>query len=654
MPKPLQVEAAAAASTRRWALDGSACLLTSLALKGEDKYLGACVGEDGCVYGIPGTAREVLRIDPSREDEATLMGDTRGDFVSNALQRKRLKWLRGVAQGDAIYGIPANADKVLEVRRESVRCVGEAVSVGTRWKYHGAVATRCGKIVCIPACAERVLLVDAGGVREIGPRLQGAAKWYGGLLGDDGRVYGVPFNADRVLRVDPATERVSLMGPSLGAGGYKWHGGVRVAKGSVVIGVPSHAATVLKIVPSTGVVTTIGLVEPGPVFEPDRRRYRSRGRYQYGGGVALGSVVFCFPYDAHLPLRIDTATNRVETVPASAESAGDFRRHNKWQNGFVSPADGRVYAIPVSARGVLRIDPATNVASTVARDLCVFADEQWEGGCVEPASGALYAVPQGAPFALKIDPASAAYEDVETYPDGVVVRLLAAPNGRGDHARRSARLALSLWLAVEATRLRSKRLLELGCGSGSCAALAAKLGLDLVATDADEACLEITARNVSRNTSSGPVPRTRRLRWGLDAVEPNYDLVFGADVAYSDSSDLGALFLTARAALRCRGPFVVAFLRSRPCLAAAAFFQAAHDARASALVRDADLPRLASGAFVFSFFFDDDRPEPRLGPSDPSSPLHDAVATAFPNLWTKPTAGHVDDESPFGSEVPLD
>ena len=30
---------------------------------------------------------------------------------------------------------------------------------------------------------------------------------------------------------------------------------------------------------------------------------------------------------------------------------------NKWQNGFVSPADGCVYAIPCNAEYVLRIDP---------------------------------------------------------------------------------------------------------------------------------------------------------------------------------------------------------------------------------------------------------------------------------------------------------
>eukprot|EP00966_Prymnesium_polylepis_P018207 419900-Prymnesium_polylepis.1 len=48
----------------------------------------------------------------------------------------------------------------------------------------------------------------------------------GGVLGSDGCIYGIAYNAERVLRIDVAAQSVSLIGEGLGAGGAKWFGGV--------------------------------------------------------------------------------------------------------------------------------------------------------------------------------------------------------------------------------------------------------------------------------------------------------------------------------------------------------------------------------------------------------------------------------------------
>ena len=40
--------------------------------------------------------------------------------------------------------------------------------------------------------------------------LAGQDKWLGGTLGADGNVYGVPGHAKHVLKLEPATGRVSL------------------------------------------------------------------------------------------------------------------------------------------------------------------------------------------------------------------------------------------------------------------------------------------------------------------------------------------------------------------------------------------------------------------------------------------------------------
>jgi hypothetical protein len=58
----------------------------------------------------------------------------------------------------------------------------------------------------------------------------GQEKYLGGVLGSDGKVYGIPGNAKRVLRIDPDTSVVTFIGPSFG-GKYKWLRGVLAKDG---------------------------------------------------------------------------------------------------------------------------------------------------------------------------------------------------------------------------------------------------------------------------------------------------------------------------------------------------------------------------------------------------------------------------------------
>ena len=60
--------------------------------------------------------------------------------------------------------------------------------------------------------------------------VMGQEKYLGGVLGSDGKVYGIPGNAKRVLKIDPDTSEVSYDGPSFG-GKYKWLRGVLAKDG---------------------------------------------------------------------------------------------------------------------------------------------------------------------------------------------------------------------------------------------------------------------------------------------------------------------------------------------------------------------------------------------------------------------------------------
>jgi len=418
-------------------------------LRGMDKYLGAAVGDDGCIYAIPGSAKSALKIVPKRlsasgRDEVHEIGDCRGtNGVRSSLRRNQFKWLRGVTAADsrygdgaAIYGIPSNANAVLKI----VPRTGQVTTLSSwceevdgkgvfkwnpqlpgRWKWHGGVVAANGSIYAIPACADRVLRIipRTGEVRLIGDELLPGveSKWYGGLLGCDGAIYGMPHNADCILKIVPekdgCEDRIEFLygtgDNALQLGGYKWHGGVAGyggpsgKLGGVLYAVPSHANRVLRLTVETGAVELLGTedIDSGPLWE-NHWRWKP-GQYKYGGAV-LGpdNCVYCLPYDAYKVLKI-SPSGAVELMEIEPDYVDDFRCHNKWQNGFAA-ADGCIYAIPVSAPAILKVDSRSGRVSTVGRDIVGDGKEKWEGGVVNPADGTLYCVPQNSSVVLKIDP----------------------------------------------------------------------------------------------------------------------------------------------------------------------------------------------------------------------------------------------------------
>jgi hypothetical protein len=325
----------------------------------------------------------------------------------------KFKWLRGARGPDGcIYGIPLHAETVLKIDpttdevttmggpfKSEVDGDGEHCSGGSTFKWHGGVVATDGCIYGIPANAESVLKIDCrtGTVSTFGGPLPGKNKWYGGLLGGDGCIYGIPQCANTVLKINPFTQEVTLLG-NLDSGGWKWHGGVVGADGNIY-GIPSNADSVLKIVPSTGEVSTIGDVR-------NVTPHRKDGKYKWLGGVlASDGAVYGMPGDADCVLRIAPYTSEVTLIggPFTPEM-GNTDKENKWQNGFMA-RDGCVYGIPLRAESVIKIKVATQEVSTIPILPDGVGRDKWEGGVVGD-DGCLYGMPQRAKNVLKIKPAA--------------------------------------------------------------------------------------------------------------------------------------------------------------------------------------------------------------------------------------------------------
>ena len=233
-------------------------------------------------------------------------------------------------------------------------------------------------------------------------------------LGSDGCIYGIPHNETGVLRIDPFTDEVTVLGQSDGnplpSGQWKWHGGLRA--GSKIYGFPNNADDVLVVecgdhrdVPPK--VYTVG--GGTGILKSGRHRIPQDGRYKYlGGALTLdGSFAYLFPCDAEQVLRIDCRTDELKLVGCLLLDG-----ENKFQNGFVG-RDGCLYGIPQRATGVLRIIPANGKDITedhvdildCGEDL-VGVKDLFEGG-VMGADGCIYCIPLRARVCVKVIPGDA-------------------------------------------------------------------------------------------------------------------------------------------------------------------------------------------------------------------------------------------------------
>ncbi len=379
-------------------------------LPGQDKYLGGMCSPCGTyIYGVPGHAKRVLRINTATNDMDHIGPSFSGQF----------KWLRGLevpayAMGDRIdefpkgccLALPSNSSSVLKINCETnkVTTFGNIEEKG--WLYHGGNLADDGFVYSIPANATRVLKINPRNdkLEMIGPIFPGRQKWFGGIMGSDRCIYGISQNADGVLKIDPATQACTIMGEgTLGDGMWKWHGGIAINGGKKILGFPNNADTVLVIDVEQQKVYTVG---DETILKSGRHRIPQDRRYKYLGGATTldDKYTYLFPCDAERVLKINNSTLELSLVgPELLEG------ENKYQNGFAS-VDGCLYGIPQRAAGVIRIVPADiyggeedHVDVLYCGDDMVSCKDKFEGGVID-LEGNMYCIPLRAKQLLKVIP----------------------------------------------------------------------------------------------------------------------------------------------------------------------------------------------------------------------------------------------------------
>ena len=287
----------------------------SFGLTDSCKWLGACLGSDGCVYCVPFDHDRVLMIDPLTQETA-LIGPTLKGLG---------KW-EGAANGPdgCIWAVCYAARRLLKISptTQAVELVGPEVPTwsSTRARYAadfvGVEMGADGLLYGAPAGAVRWLRVhpaevdnlprlayDVGArttsmasgswveanVLEFGSGLNAqATKWGSTVRAEDGKMYALPSGATKVMTLDPPTHKIQTVGPALGGSAelLKYKGAVSAPDGRVW-GLPCRA---------TG--DSLLLIEPPGTDGRDPSQYWSRRASFAFSAIAKHATRLPRPVDA--------------------------------------------------------------------------------------------------------------------------------------------------------------------------------------------------------------------------------------------------------------------------------------------------------------------------------------------------------------------
>ena len=345
-----------------------------------------------------------------------------------------LAFISGVFDGQNIWMIPANADSVIKINKDTGAMTGH-----NKWPAgfrKGNLAFEGGvfdgqNIWMIPANADSVVKIDkdTGVMTEYknwpSEFKKGGHAFAGGVF-DGQNIWMVPSYAESVVKIDKDTGVMTGYNTwplTFKKGGYAFAGGV--FDGQNIWMIPANADSVVKIDKDTGVMTE---------YKNWPSEFK-KGGHDFAGGIFDGQNIWMIPYYADRVVTIDKDTgdmswhhqrpsefNKVEyaftggvfdgeniwMVPLNADSivkinknTGAETKYNQWPSGFnkgVNAFTGGVFdgeniwMVPSSADKVIKLSSFSSIsvsANVTANDTFYFyisQDESVEGTLIGQGS----------------------------------------------------------------------------------------------------------------------------------------------------------------------------------------------------------------------------------------------------------------------------
>jgi len=327
------------------------------------------------------------------------------------------KWSAFVnGQNGFLYGIPYNATKVIEFNPEnkSFKEIGPDLGVGGEKYWNGIMADN-GSIYCVPYRGKYFLKITPmdGGDAEIlilkdkeipvptsviedrnedeidDDSDDDDIGWVTGALANNGCIYYLPYDANRILKLNPNNDdSLSLVGDDF-LELYTVYGGAIVGNDGCIYGIPY--AGIQKLIKFNPIDDSISYMENAS----HGRKRDDRMKLSFLGG-ALASDGYIYAANHANLLKIDTTTSTF-TVTHNRYSKGQVR----WQSSPVLGADNCIYFPPSDQDNVLQYNPSTKSMSTVGASFENHGNK-WYGAALA-SDGFVYCIPYDETHILQID-----------------------------------------------------------------------------------------------------------------------------------------------------------------------------------------------------------------------------------------------------------
>ena len=209
------------------------------------------------------------------------------------------------------------------------------------------------------------------------------SEWSTFVDGGNGILYGIPFNARRVLEFHLQDKSMREIGPDLGAGGRKYRNGIRAENGSIYCIPYIGAIQFLKITPVEG-----GEDAMVRIMYNDEKCPRMKFMGWIAGALAKDGCIYYMPYNASRVLKLDPSNN--DSLSLIGGEVGDYMEDNHCK-GAVLGSDDCIYGFRSSScRGfkIIKFNPDNTKVSSLDIE---FEETQSIDGYVAAADGNIYA-----------------------------------------------------------------------------------------------------------------------------------------------------------------------------------------------------------------------------------------------------------------------
>jgi hypothetical protein len=333
----------------------------------------------------------------------TLIGH--GDMI-----RRYHKWSAFVDGGDGFfYGIPFSARRVVKFNPLDKSLTEIGPDLGERaCKWKCGVRANTGSIYCAPFRADHILKINTndGTVETLDdvrlPETTSRMLWMSGALAHDNHIYYMPYLARRIMKLNPDNDTLSSVGDDLRSGMGKYSGTV-VGKDYCLYGIPHCATHIIKFDPTNsdtthtvgeeakfgfecgnGVLAGDGYIysvnSAGQVLKVDSttNNYTWIGDeifsgYGQGWGdpiVGADKCIYWPPRNAYRVLKFDPEAQQLPSLVGD-----DFgQQEDKWNGGALA-TDQAIYCIPFSSSQVLAIDPFKELSMTLQTNMKLHPQE---------------------------------------------------------------------------------------------------------------------------------------------------------------------------------------------------------------------------------------------------------------------------------------